>query len=118
MKKEIKTQKAPLPIGPYSQGILIDNFAFISGQIAPEEKDIKTQTEKILKNIKNILEEIQMTLKDIVKVDVYLKDLSLFAEFNEVYQKFFNPPYPARVTVEVSRLPKDALIEIAVIAKK
>ncbi len=116
MKKEVRTDKAPLPIGPYSQAVRVGDFVFVSGQIAPEEEDIEKQTEKILQNIANILGKENISLDNVVRVDVYIKDLSLFENFNKAYKKFFNPPYPARVTVEVSGLPKDALVEISVIA--
>ncbi len=119
----IFTEKAPKPIGPYSQAVKYENLIFISGQIAIDPKtnqfvggDIKTQTKIILENIKAILEEAGLNLNHVVKTTIFLSDLSLFSDFNEVYEEYFNQHKPARSTVEVRRLPKDALIEIEVIA--
>ncbi|HDM24255.1 deaminase [archaeon] len=122
-KQELYTEKAPKPIGPYSQAVKVGNFIFGSGQIPidPETgkiigEDVKEQTRRVMENIKAILESNGCTMDSIVSVTVFLKDLSLFEEFNEVYGKYFKEPFPARSTVEVSKLPKDALIEINFIA--
>ena len=125
MKEVILTEKAPKPIGPYSQAIKAGSFLFGAGQIAidPETgeligKDIREQTRRVLENIKNILEAAGYSLKDVVATFVYLKDLKDFPVFNEEYAKFFKEKPPARTTVEVSNLPKGALIEISFIAYK
>jgi len=124
-KKVIFTDNAPKPIGPYSQGITIDSLIFVSGQIPIDPKtnqvvkgDIKDQTRQVLENIKNILEAAGSSLDKVVKVTVFLKDLSLFNEFNQVYGEYFKGNPPARTTVEVSNLPKGVLIEIEAIALK
>jgi len=124
-KKVIFTDNAPKPIGPYSQGIMIDSLIFVSGQIPIDPKtnqvvkgDIKDQTRQVLENIKNILEAAGSSLDKVVKVTVFLKDLSLFNEFNQVYGEYFKGNPPARTTVEVSNLPKGVLIEIEAIALK
>ena len=124
-KKIIFTDNAPKPIGPYSQGIMIDSLIFVSGQIPIDPKtnqvvkgDIKDQTRQVLENIKNILEAAGSSLDKVVKVTVFLKDLSLFNEFNQVYGEYFKGNPPARTTVEVSNLPKGVLIEIEAIALK
>lgn len=119
----IFTEKAPKPIGPYSQAIKYENLIFISGQIAIDPQtnqfvdgDIKTQTKIILENIKAILEEAGLSLNHIIKTTIFLTDLTLFSDFNEIYEEYFNQHKPARSTVEVRRLPKNALIEIEVLA--
>ena len=124
MKKEIiKTQKAPLAIGPYSQAIKAGNLLFISGQISIEPKnnefidgDIETQTKQVLKNIKAILEAGNSSLEDVVKVTIYLQDMENFALVNNVYSEYFERSLPARACVEVSNLPKNAKVEIEAIA--
>jgi len=128
MLSEIKvvfTEKAPKPIGPYSQAIVYGNLIFLSGQIPidPETGDvvrgnIAEQTKQVLNNIQNILKAAGSDLNKVVKVTVFLKDLSLFDEFNKIYGEYFNEIAPARTTVEVSNLPKGVLIEIDAIAIK
>ncbi|BAA29948.1 137aa long hypothetical protein [Pyrococcus horikoshii OT3] len=125
MKEVIFTENAPKPIGPYSQAIKAGNFLFIAGQIPIDPKtgeivkgDIKDQTRQVLENIKAILEAAGYSLNDVIKVTVYLKDMNDFAKMNEVYAEYFGESKPARVAVEVSRLPKDVLIEIEAIAYK
>ncbi|MEM0173352.1 MAG: RidA family protein [Sulfolobaceae archaeon] len=124
-KKIIYSERAPKPIGPYSQAIQIGNLLFISGQIAIDPKTnqlieggIEEQTERVLENIKAILEQAGFSMSDIVMTFVYLKDLNDFNAFNKVYEKYFKDNPPARVTVQVSKLPRDAKIEIAAIASK
>ena len=119
----IITERAPKPIGPYSQAVRAGNFVFISGQIPIDPKtgeivreDIKTQAKRALENIKAIVEAAGGSLKNIVKVNVYIKDIKLFGDFNAVYGEFFGEHKPARVVVEVSAIPKNALIEIEAIA--
>lgn len=123
MKEIIYTEKAPKPIGPYSQAVKIGNLIFVSGQIPIDPKSnnvvnggIKEQTAQVLENIKAILEAAGSGLDKVLMSFVYLKDMNDFQGFNEVYSKYFKDNPPARVTVEVSRLPKDVLIEIAVVA--
>ncbi|HAO93814.1 MAG: reactive intermediate/imine deaminase [Deltaproteobacteria bacterium GWC2_56_8] len=122
-RKEIKTDRAPRAIGPYSQAVQIGRQIYLSGQIPIEPMtgevvpgDIKIQTRQVLRNLQMVLSEAGAGLKDIVKTTVFLKDLSRFAEMNGVYGEFFMPPYPARATVEVSGLPKGVEIEIDAIA--
>lgn len=124
MKKEaIFSEKAPRPIGPYSQAIKIDNWLFLSGQIpiVPQTNevlagDIKEQTRQVLENIQAVLSANGATLKDIIKTTVYLTDLAEFSAMNEVYSSYFSAPYPARTTVQVANLPKGVKIEIDAIA--
>ena len=122
-KKEISTQRAPKAIGPYSQGVSIGRYLFLSGQIPIEPLSgevstgsIEAQTRQVLKNLQGVLEEAGATMKDVVKTTVYLKDLTAFAEMNAVYGEFFTAPYTARATVGVSALPKGAGVEIDAIA--
>ena len=120
--KKINTSEAPEPVGPYSQAIRAGDFLFISGQIPlnPQsrkiEGNIKEQTERVIKNIEAILKAENSSLEDVVKVTVYLKDLKEFGEMNEIYERYFGNSKPARVTVEVSGLPKNARIEMDAIA--
>jgi 2-iminobutanoate/2-iminopropanoate deaminase len=123
MKDVVHTDRAPKPIGPYSQGIKANGNLYLAGQVALDPKtgeltgsDIKQQTERVLENIKGVLEAAGSNLHHVVKTTVYLKDLNDFAAMNEVYARYFTVAPPARATVEVSRLPKDALLEIDVIA--
>ena len=123
MKKIISTQNAPPPIGPYSQAVKAGNMIFVSGQIAinPETSqlintDIKAEAAQVMKNIKAILNEAKAEFSDVVKTIIYLKDMNDFAVVNEVYGSFFEKNFPARETVQVSRLPKDASVEISVVA--
>ncbi|PVU68262.1 deaminase [Sulfolobus sp. SCGC AB-777_G05] len=125
MNEIIFTQNAPKPVGPYSQAIKVGNTIYVSGQIPIDPKTgevvkggIREQTRQVLDNIKNILEAGGFSLRDVVMVFVFLKDLSTFNEFNEIYTEYFKENPPARVTAEVSRLPKDVLIEISVIGSK
>ncbi|AWR98279.1 deaminase [Acidianus sulfidivorans JP7] len=123
MKEVVFSDKAPAPIGPYSQAIKVGNLIFISGQIPLDSNnnivgnDIQTQTKQVMENIKSILEAANSKIDNIVMSFVFLKNMNDFAKFNEVYSKYFNEKPPARVTVEVSKLPKDVLIEISVIAE-
>jgi len=125
MKKEIFTPKAPKPLGPYSQAVLVHNMLFVSGSIGIDDTgnlkpDIASQTKQCLSNIQHILQEADFNLEDIVKTTIYLTHLENFAVINAIYEEFFKnvPVKPARSTVEVSSLPKGALIEIDVIAIK
>lgn len=124
MIKYVSTNKAPQAIGPYSQAIEVKPFLFTSGQIPLNDKgelidgDIKLQTEQVFKNLIAILAERGLTLNDVVKVTVFLKDMNDFVQMNEVYANFFAEHKPARSTIEVARLPKDVLVEIEMIAYK
>jgi 2-iminobutanoate/2-iminopropanoate deaminase len=125
MKKIIKTNNAPQPIGPYSQAILSGNMLFASGQIAINPKtgdlvmsDIKAETKQVMENIKNILAEAQMDFSNIVKTSIFLSDMNNFASVNEVYGSFFHSDFPARETVAVSGLPLGVNVEISVVAVK
>ncbi|WP_456395792.1 RidA family protein [Thermococcus sp.] len=123
MKEAVFTDKAPRPIGPYSQAIKAGEFLFISGQIPvdrdgnPVEGGIKAQTRQVLENIRAILEAAGAGLDNVVKVTVYLKDMNDFGAMNEVYAEYFGSSKPARAAVEVSRLPKDVRIEVEAIAR-
>ena len=124
MKNEIYKENSPKAIGPYSQGILWNDLIFASGQIpvnpATSEipNGIKEQTTQVLKNISAILESEGSSIKNVIKTTVFIKDMNDFVQMNEVYESFFQKPFPARSTVEVARLPKDVLVEIEVIAYK
>jgi 2-iminobutanoate/2-iminopropanoate deaminase len=122
-KIAIHTDKAPAAIGPYSQGIRVGNLLFTSGQIPIDPAtgevvgwEIKEQTKQVLTNVTNLLESQGLSLKNVVKTTVFLRHMSDFPEMNEIYAEFFSgTTYPARSTVEVSRLPKDSLVEIETI---
>ena len=123
MKKIIQTDKAPKAIGPYSQGVWAGNLLFISGQIPidPEtgemiKGDIRQQTERVLQNIKAILESQGLGMEDVIKTTIFLKNMDNFQKVNETYATYFSSQPPARSTVEVARLPKDAEIEIEAVA--
>lgn len=125
MLKVISTNKAPKAIGPYSQAISIGGFLFLSGQIPldPEtgevvENDIRLQAQQVLRNIQAILEAEGYQLTNIVKTTIFINDMNHFPVVNEEYSQFMRGHSPARSTVEVSRLPKDVMIEIEAIAKK
>jgi 2-iminobutanoate/2-iminopropanoate deaminase len=122
-KKVIHTDKAPKAIGPYSQAIQAGNFLFLSGQIPLDPKtgelakgDIREQTKQVLENIKGILESQKLGMEDVVKVTIFLKDIGNFNQVNEIYATYFPSSPPARSTVEVSKLPRNAEIEIEIIA--
>jgi 2-iminobutanoate/2-iminopropanoate deaminase len=122
-KKVIQTDKAPKAIGPYSQAIQAGNFLFLSGQIPLDPKtgelvkgDIRKQTQQVLENIKGVLESQGLGMENVVKVTIFLKDIGNFNQVNEVYATYFLSSPPARSTVEVTKLPRDADIEIEAIA--
>ena len=125
MNKIIYTNNAPEPVGPYSQAVLAGNTLYCSGQIAIDpatgklsDGDVTLQAHLCLKNIKNILQAAQMDINNVVKVSCFLKEMSDFAQFNEVYAQYFLENQPARSCVAVKDLPKGALVEIEVIAVK
>lgn len=122
-KKIIYTEKAPAPIGPYSQGVRTGNMIFLSGQIAihPEtgviiQDSIEAETGQVMKNIQALLETEGCNFSNIIKTSIFLKDMDDFARVNAVYGSFFESDFPARETVQVARLPKDVRVEISVIA--
>lgn len=123
MKTIINTREAPAPIGPYSQAVKAGNMLFVSGQIAiqPSSGEILTstieeETHQVMKNIGAILKEVGANYANIVKTGIFLRDMNDFAKVNIVYGTYFTADFPARETVEVSRLPKDVNVEISVIA--
>jgi 2-iminobutanoate/2-iminopropanoate deaminase len=128
MKTVITSENAPKPIGPYSHANLIPasgNLLFVSGQVAKDSKtgeltlsDIKSETKKVMENVSAILNEVGMDLSHVVKTTIFMKDMNQFSEMNEVYGSFFTGNFPARETVQVSRLPLDVNVEISVIAAK
>jgi len=123
MKQIIQTEKAPAPIGPYSQAVKAGGFLFVSGQVAidPATNDIikgtvKEEAHRVMKNIESILKDANLTFQHIVKTTIFLSDMNLFAEVNEVYGSYFNGDFPARETVAVKGLPKGVNVEISVTA--
>jgi 2-iminobutanoate/2-iminopropanoate deaminase len=122
MVKAIQTDKSPAAIGPYSQAIQAGDFTFVSGQIPIDPKSgevvegIEAQTKQVLQNLQAILEEAGTDFSKVVKFTIYLDSMDHFGLVNEVYGSYLTEPYPARATVEVSRLPKDVLVEMDVIA--
>ncbi len=125
-KKVIKTSKAPLPIGPYNQAVVIGKLVYTAGQIAIDPKTntvhygtVGEQTHIIIENLKTILEAAGSSLKKIAKTTVFLKSMDDFGAMNTVYQEYFNDTKtaPARSTIEVARLPKDVLVEIEAVAE-
>jgi 2-iminobutanoate/2-iminopropanoate deaminase len=123
MRRTIATDRAPRAIGPYVQAVQVGEWIFVSGQIALDPKTgdlvaggIEEQTERVLQNLRAILEAAGSSLEKVVKTTVYLVDLNDFAKMNEVYARYFPEEKPARATVEVSRLPRDARIEMDAIA--
>lgn len=125
MKEIISTTNAPSAIGPYSQATKAGGFLYISGQLPVDPATgnfngdtITSQTQQALTNINAILKAADYTLENVVKVNVYLKDMNHFSQMNEIYAGFFTSSFPARAAVEVARLPKDALVEIEAVAYK
>lgn len=120
----VSTDRAPDAIGPYSQAIICGGWVFCSGQVAIDpatnemiDGDVEAQTRRVFDNLAAVMEAAGGSLADVAKCTVYLKDFDDFAKINAIYASYFAEPYPARATVEVSRLPKDALIEIDAVAK-
>lgn len=125
MKKVVSTVNAPAAIGPYSQAIEVNGMLFLSGQIPVDpstgeivDGGIKEQTKQVFENIKNVLKEAGLTLDNVVKTTVFLADISMFVDMNEVYASYFSSDYPARSAFAVKQLPKGALVEIESIAIK
>jgi 2-iminobutanoate/2-iminopropanoate deaminase len=123
-KKIINTKKSPAPIGPYNQAVFKGNILFISGQIALDAESMKLnnrsindETHQVMKNLKNILEEANMNFNDVVKSSIFLSDMSLFKEVNEIYGSYLTPGNePARETIAVKTLPMNVNVEISMIA--
>ena len=124
MKVKIESGNAPKAIGPYSQAVLVDDTLYVSGNIPvnPETGDVAdgivNQSKQVFENMKAVLNEAGMGFENVVKTTAFLTDLSNFATFNEIYSSYFVAPYPARSCVEVSKLPKNVLVEVECIAKK
>jgi 2-iminobutanoate/2-iminopropanoate deaminase len=122
-KQIIVTEKAPAPIGPYSQAVKANGFVFISGQVAfipatgeLEMSSLQAETHQVMKNLGEILSEAKLTFGHIVKTSIFLSDMSLFAQVNEIYGSYFSGDHPARETVAVKGLPRGVNVEISVIA--
>ncbi len=123
MKQIIQTKKAPAPIGPYCQAVKAGGFLFISGQVAIDpatneiiKGNVHEETHRVMKNLKAILDEAHLKFQHVIKTTIFLSDMSLFAEVNEVYGSYFEDDFPARETVAVKGLPKNVNVEISMIA--
>lgn len=125
MKKVILSPDVPAPIGPYSQGLLVGDTLYMSGQIALDvttnkifKVSIKEETKIVMENLKSVLKAADMTFDNVVKVTIFLSDMNNFVHVNEVYAGYFTSNFPARATIQATRLPKDANVEISMEAKK
>ena len=125
MKKIITSSNAPAPIGPYNQAILVGNILYSSGQIAINplngvliDNSIENETKQVMENLKAVLFRADMDFNNVVKCSIFVSDLNNFSKINEVYGSYFDSNFPARETVEVSALPKNANVEISLIAVK
>ncbi|WP_353169694.1 RidA family protein [Flavobacterium sp.] len=124
MKKIIFTEKAPAPIGPYNQAVLVGNMLYTSGQIAINPltnelvlEDIETETKQVMENLKTVLEAAEMTFENVIKVSIFISDMNNFSKINTIYGAYFNEATaPARETVQVAGLPKNVNVEISAIA--
>jgi len=124
MRNAVHTDKAPRPIGPYSQAIVDNGFVFVSGQgaINPvtgqiERGDARSETTRVFENLKTILEAAGSSLAKVVKCNVYLRDINDFAAMNDVYATYFEAPYPARTTIQAGALPAGIAVEIECVAR-
>ena len=124
MKKQVNTSSAPAAIGPYSQGVIAGNLLFVSGQIPINPTDgslvsdsLESQANQVFQNLRAIIQEAGTSFEHVLKLTIYLTDLENFAAVNQVMEGYFNEPFPARATVEVSRLPKDVEVEIDAIVE-
>jgi 2-iminobutanoate/2-iminopropanoate deaminase len=122
-KKIIQTDQAPAPIGPYNQAVAAGGFLFLSGQICirpdtgeMKNEDIQAETHQVMHNLKAVLQEAGMDFSNVVKTTIFLSDMALFSEVNEIYGKYFDGDFPARETVAVKGLPKNVNVEISMIA--
>jgi 2-iminobutanoate/2-iminopropanoate deaminase len=125
VKKIINTNEAPAPIGPYNQAVQVGELLFISGQVAInpasgniEATEVKDEAVQVMKNLTAILHEAQMDFNNVIKSTIFLSDMSHFATVNEIYASYFTADYPARETVAVKGLPKNANVEISMIASR
>ncbi len=125
MKKIINTPKAPAPIGPYNQAVLLNNMLYTSGQIAINPttnelvlSNIKEETKMVMENLKAVLTAAEMGFENVIKTSIFISNMDNFAQINEVYGSYFTSDFPARETVEVACLPKNVNVEISVIAAK
>lgn len=123
LKTVIKTEQAPIPVGPYSQGVVANGFLFVAGQVGanPQTRQLVTESfdaeaTQVMENLKSILKAAGLDFRHVVKTTIYLKDIAQFAKVNEIYGKYFTAEPPARETVQVANLPGNASIEISVIA--
>lgn len=124
MRKNVTTDQAPLPIGPYSQAIVENGFVFLAGQGPVDPKvgkyvpsDVQTETRQTFNNVKAILEAAGSSLDKVVKVNVYLRDIKDFQAMNEVYKSYFTEPFPARTTIQAGALPGGIAVEIECVAR-
>jgi 2-iminobutanoate/2-iminopropanoate deaminase len=124
-KQIIHTTNAPAPIGPYSQAVLVNNMLFISGQVALKpgtdelaNADVIEETHQVMQNLKALLTEAGMDFSNVAKTTIFLSDMALFGQVNEIYGKYFDSDFPARETVAVKGLPKNVNVEISMIAAK
>ena len=124
MKKIIFSPDAPTPIGPYSQAVMVNDVLYMSGQIALDpatnkiiKGTIKEETKGVMENIKAVLKAADMTFDNVVKVTIFLSDMNNFVQVNEVYASYFTKDFPARATIQASKLPKDANVEISLEAR-
>jgi len=122
-KQIIESKKVPAPIGPYSQAVIANGFLFASGQVAFDPKtgalvlsDIASETKQVMENIKSILEAAELTFAHVIKTTIFLSDMGLFEQVNEVYGSYFSKDFPARETVAVKTLPRNVNIEISITA--
>lgn len=122
-KKIIQTNNAPAPIGPYSQAVAAGNLLFISGQVCIDPQsgelnnsDVKAETQQVMKNLQAILSQAGLSFNHVVKTTIFLSDMNLFAEINEIYGSYFSGTFPARETIAVKGLPKNVNVEISMIA--
>lgn len=122
-KKIIQTNNAPAPIGPYSQAVAAGNLLFISGQVCIDPQsgelnnsDVKAETQQVMKNLQAILSQAGLSFNHVVKTTIFLSDMNLFAEVNEIYGSYFTGTFPARETIAVKGLPKNVNVEISMIA--
>lgn len=125
MKEIINTTNAPAAIGPYSQAVWAGDLLYTSGQVAlipdsgkMDNESLESETHRVMKNLAALLAEAGLGFEHVIKTSIFIKDMNDFVKINEIYASYLKQPYPARETVEVARLPKDAKIEISVVAKR
>lgn len=125
MKNIVFTEDAPKPIGPYSQAVMVNGILYVSGQIPVnaasgkvDSTDIEWQTDQVMKNLKAVIEKAGLTMADIVKTSIFITDMNNFAKINAVYGSYFSSDFPARETIQVSKLPLGVDVEISAIAIK